>query len=653
MLGSFEVTPEGGTPVELGPRKVAALLVRLARRPGERITREHLAGLLWPDRPDEQGRGSLRQALTALRRSLAEAGLEGPSAGGEAVALPAGAFEVDAIELERALAERPAEPARVAALCRGPLLAGFPPVEDAFDAWVEGQRTALARRVLEAVRPALDAAQRPGEPAAPEALLAIADAALALEPAHEPAVRARMAILARTGDLAGALQEHERCRALLAREVGAEPGPETEALRRALAEARAPARGPAAPRDAPSLAVLPFELLDDEARHGLFARGLEEELLAALARFRGLRLIARGSVERFAAGASDGVETSRLVGAGYLLATTARAAGGRLRLSLRLVEARSSRTLWAERLDVSPGDLADAFAAQERIARAVAAALALEVDEAELAAALRRPPDRLEAYECWLRGRHELRQGTPEADLRARRLFERALELAPGFARAWAGLSLSWFNDWSCMAWERWDETERQAYTLALEGARLDDRDPVTQAILGRVLVYRREFERGLAHLRRAVALNPSDPDALANLCVGAAYCGEAGEAVALEAEVQRVHPFHPALYHAYFGLAHFVARAPPEAVRRWEHAADASVDGRALLAAAQAHAGDVAPARENARCFADRFARRIAGGGPSRPGDPVRWILRVNPLRREEDRAYLVEGLERAGLAS
>jgi DNA-binding SARP family transcriptional activator len=655
LLGPFEVLPPGSAPLAFPTRKAEALLARLARRPGERVSRAHLAGLLWPDRPDEQGRASLRQALAAVRRVLAVAGVEGPSAGGDAVALPAGAVEVDAAELDRALATRPAPVSRIVELCRGPLLAGFPPVEDTFDAWAETERADLVRRVLDALRPTLDAADGADGPASREAVLAAADAALALEPAHERAYRARMAVLARAGDRAAALQEYERCRAALERDVGVGPGPETEALRRALGDRRAAPSRPDAPppgRAAPSLAILPFEILDGDPGRALFARGLAEEIVGALSRFRALRVLARGSVDPLAEGAADAVEAGRLVGADYLLATTVRGAGGRLRLSLRLLEAGTSRNVWADRLDVIAGDVGDAFAAQERIARSVAAALALEIDAAELEGALRRPPDQLEAYACWVRGQHELRRGTPEADLAARRLFERALELAPGFARAYAGLSLSWFNDWSCTAWERWDETERRAYEYALEGTRLDARDHVTHAILGRILLYRREFERAMEHLRRAAALNPSDPDALLHLCAGCAFCGEADEALALEAEVKRVHPLHPDFFHGYFALARFVAREPRACIERLARVADGTVDGRAFLAAAHAHGGEEGAARENARRFLDRFARGIAAGKPFEAADPARWLLRINPFRRAAERDYVLEGLARAGLA-
>jgi TolB-like protein len=647
MLGPFEATGADGRTLAFPSLKVRALLARLARRPGEPLARAHLAGLLWPDRPDAQGRASLRQALTALRRGLPE-GAGPPIAAGDGVALPAGAFEVDAAALEEELSRAEPDVERVSALCRGPLLAGFPPVEDTFDAWLEAERTELCRRALERLRAPLARAAGTGD----LALLPLCDAALALDPAFEPAYRARMAILARSGDRPAALREYERCRAALARELGVAPGPQTEALRRELAAGAGVGAGAGEGerrRVAPSLAILPFDVLGDDPRHELFARGLHEDLLGALSRFRALRVIAPGSVARLP-GPTDGVEAARAVGAEYVLATAVRAGGDRMRISVRLVEAATGRQLWADRVDADGAGLLEA---QDRITRSVAAALALQIDASELDAALRRPPEELAAYECWVRGMHALRRGSAEADREARALFERALRTAPGFARAYSGLSLSWFNDWSCSAWERWDETERHAYEYALEATRLDERDHVAHAILGRVLVYRREFDAGLAHVRRAVALNPNDADVLANACLAHAYCGEPERALELEAETRAIHPFHPDWYLPAFAAARFLARRPGESIALVEHVPDLFVDTRALLAAAHAHLGALDRARADGARYLERFARSIALGKPFAADDPVRWLLRVNPLRREEDRAYLLDGLALAGLGA
>jgi DNA-binding SARP family transcriptional activator/Tfp pilus assembly protein PilF len=631
LLGGFEVSA-GGLPLAFPTRKAEALLARIARRPGERLSRAHLAGLLWPDSPDDSGRASLRQALAGVRRVLADAGAPVASAGGDAVSLDGAGIDVDVVRLERALAS-PRDLAGAVALYRGPLLAGFPPVTDLFDAWVEEERALLARRVLAAVRTALAA-----EAIAPDDALALADAGIGLDATFEDGYRARMRLLAARGDRAAALREYERCRDALARLLAMAPGAATEALRREIsASAAADARGSAgeARQGAPTLAVLPFEILSTDPSHEVFARGLEEDVLAALSRFRTLRVVASG----------PGRAPPR---ADYLLSASVRAAGGRLRVVARLEEAASGAQVFGDRVDA---DLADVFAMQDRVTRAVVSALALRIDERELSAALRRPPERLEAYTCWLRGMQALRRGTRESDLEARRLFERALEIDPGYARAYSGLSLSWFNDWSCRAWERWEETQRNAFRYAQEAARLDDRDHVTHCILGRILLYRREFELARDHLGRALALNPNDADVLAQLAGGYAYLGEPERGAAIGEDARALNPLHPQWYLPFLAVNHLLAGRLREALDLMERAPDVFVDSRGYLAAAYAHLGDGARARENAALFLERFRADISRGPPADPAEPVRWMLHINPFRREEDRAFVVEGLARAGL--
>jgi TolB-like protein len=251
--------------------------------------------------------------------------------------------EVDAAALEREL-----RGASVVALLeglarwRGPLLAGFPPVEESFDDWLAAERTALARRALDAVVRALATGPENG------AALALADAGLAIDAAFEEGYRTRMRILARRGDRAGALREHARCREALLREVGVEPSAATEALRREIAVDGMPAamsgrRGP------PTVAVAPFEILSPDASHELFARGLEEDVVAALSRFRHLHVLGPRIARR------EGGE--RAPDPDYLLAASVRASAGRLRVNTRLVDGRSGTDLWGERIEA---DLADA-----------------------------------------------------------------------------------------------------------------------------------------------------------------------------------------------------------------------------------------------------------------------------------------------------
>src|SRR5688572_18225916 len=204
-----------------------------------------------------------------------------------------------------------------------------------------------------------------------------------------------------------------------------------------------------------SIALAPFENLSGDPEQDCLARGFAEDVATGLSRFGTLEVLYPRAVASISRGRAG--EDERAM-APALLRGTVRRAGDAVRITAQLVETGSGRQMWAERYDATAGNL---LAVQDEIAARIAVALAIRVDETRLAAARRTPLSSLETYDCWLRGFDCLRQGTVEADVEARGFFERALQIDPGYARAYTGLSLSHFNEWSCQAWERWDEKER------------------------------------------------------------------------------------------------------------------------------------------------------------------------------------------------
>jgi len=244
-----------------------------------------------------------------------------------------------------------------------------------------------------------------------------------------------------------------------------------------------------------------------------------------------------------------------------------------------------------------------------------------------------------------------LRGGTAASDDEARGFFEQALALTPEFARAFSGISLSHFNDWSCQAWDRWDERERLAFSNAKKAVELDDDDHVTHMILARIHVYRREFEIGERHLEHAIGLNPNDTNMLMHACLAYAQLGEAERACELASNAFKLHPKHPDWYYAVAAFAQLIARRPEQSLRLALRAPDGLVDTRATLAAACIHLDDAAAARDHARRFLEHFRTKITPGREPERGEAARWLLRVNPLRREADAEYLLGALVRAGI--
>jgi TolB-like protein/tetratricopeptide (TPR) repeat protein len=398
---------------------------------------------------------------------------------------------------------------------------------------------------------------------------------------------------------------------------------------------------------AATIAFAPFDNLSGDPAHDYFARGFVEDVATELSRFGTVEVLHPNAVWASLMRGGD----DRRVPANHIVHGSVRRTGHAVRVNVQLVDVADGRQIWADRYDATASDL---HAVQDAIAARIARTLAVQVDEARLHVARRVPLASLDAYDCWLRGLEWLRNGTVEADAEARNYFERALEIDPTYARAYAGLSLSHFNEWSCQAWAQWDEKERLAHDYAQRAVTLDTSDAMVQVVLGRILVYRRRYDEAAHHLERALVLNPNDTDMLVHAGLCQCYLGDPDAALASAEKAMRLHPAYPPWYAAPAGLAMFmlgrdrdcldvVAKAPTRMF----------VDIAAFAAAAAALIGDMAAARRYVEEFLEDFKERIGFGRAPEPGEPLRWLLHVNPFKRVEDAERLARGLALAGLAA
>ncbi len=383
----------------------------------------------------------------------------------------------------------------------------------------------------------------------------------------------------------------------------------------------------------PSLAVVAFESLNDDGAPDYFSRGFVDDLVTDLARFSDLLVIA----------ARDDRD-ERSVRADFVLGGSLRRAGDRLRVSTRLVEREPGSVIWAERFDA---ELQDVFSIQDRIAEQVVATVSNRINATLLTAARRKQRTELAAYDYWLRGLDQLKQGSLAADEQARRLFEEALTKDPDFSRAHLGLSLTYFNEWSCQLWERWDENERLAFAHAERAHALDADDHYTQMVLGRILLFRREFDRAERLFDRALALNSNDADCLVQIAMSLAFLGRAADANAAFERSVRLNPYHESWYYAYGGLVAFAAE---DYARGLEYAGrvepDVMVDLAAYMAAGYHYTGQDELAREKLETYLRQFEKKILAGRDPEPGEALRWLKHVNPWKRPEDAERLVSAV-------
>jgi TolB-like protein/Flp pilus assembly protein TadD len=261
----------------------------------------------------------------------------------------------------------------------------------------------------------------------------------------------------------------------------------------------------AAPTDeprAPSVAVLPFADLSPARDQEYFCDGLAEELIAALARLRGVRVASRTSSFQFRGSGADVRVIGERLGVGAVLEGSVRRAGERLRVSVQLVSTGDGYQLWSERYDRQADDV---FAIQEEIAKNVAGALQVVLTERDRDALQARRAASLEAYELYLRGRrvlHSLRQ------LRAALpLFERAIEIDPGFALAHAGLAE--LSHW-LYAWSGGREEDRQrALSASRRALELAPDLAEIHAARGAALALGPEHDAAATEFEAAIRLNP------------------------------------------------------------------------------------------------------------------------------------------------
>jgi TolB-like protein/Flp pilus assembly protein TadD len=206
---------------------------------------------------------------------------------------------------------------------------------------------------------------------------------------------------------------------------------------------RTPGRGmpAAAPAARPTeIVVLPFANLSQNPEDEYLSDGICEEITNELARMEGLQVVARTSAFAYKGKAMDVRAIGRELGAGAVLEGSVQRSGDRLRITTQLVEVSTGYHLWSERFD---REMKDVFDIEDEISANVVQALRGILKDAEREALAKNPTEDVRAYEFYLRGRQFFRQSRRKSLHYARQMFEKAVEVDPGFALAWTGIAES------------------------------------------------------------------------------------------------------------------------------------------------------------------------------------------------------------------
>jgi adenylate cyclase len=315
--------------------------------------------------------------------------------------------------------------------------------------------------------------------------------------------------------------------------------------------------------DKASIAVLPFVNMSGDPEQEYFSDGITEDLITDLSKVSGLFVIARNSVFTYKGRPVKINKVGRELGVRYVLEGSVRKSNDRIRITAQLVDTTTEGHLWAERYD---RELKDIFALQDEVTRKIVGALAVKLTEDERKNLSNRYTDNLKAYDYYLRGLEYLYQFTEEANSQARDMFERAFELDPEFASAYAYLGLSHWMEWS-MGWSQDPQSLERAFELAQRAIARNYSLPEAHRTLGEVYLWKKQHEQAIAEYETSVDLNPNYADGIAGLGDVLSWSGRPEEAIGLVNKAMRLNPVYPTSYLWNLGHAYFLTRKPEEAI--------------------------------------------------------------------------------------
>lgn len=401
-----------------------------------------------------------------------------------------------------------------------------------------------------------------------------------------------------------------------------------------------PGQAPMASIDAartaqPTVAIRPFVALGNDPQAVLLARGITADLVTDLSKVFGLWVIGAAPVD----GQAGGEAPSDAPPVRYLVSGTVQRVDQHLRLHVHLTDAETGKQLWSERFDRA---LSDFFAIQEELGPKILHVLPAKVSEAELRRVAQRHTRNLEAYEYFQRGQSALHVRQMAENETAREMFRRAIALDAAFARAYAGLALTYAADYRNQWTGDGGGALDRAFELARTSYQINPDISETYWVLAYVHAQRRQHEQALQYLATAVRLYPSFADGYALMGSVNTHIGRPADSVGLVRTAMRLNPQAGYLYFLVLGRAYLFLGDLEQARVNLEHALSrnaVNLESRVYMAALHVTAGDKAAAAWEAEEI-----RAL------QPGFSSRGWLETYPMTDVTQKTKLVQALGELG---
>jgi adenylate cyclase len=392
--------------------------------------------------------------------------------------------------------------------------------------------------------------------------------------------------------------------------------------------------------DKPSIAVLPFDNLSNDASQEYFADGLTEQIISTLSKISSLFVIARNSTFTYKGKPVKVKEVSEELGVRNVLEGSVQKSGDRVRITAQLVDAVKGNHLWSETYD---RDLKDIFALQDDITKKILTALQVKLTRGEQARVWAKGTDNLEAYLKFMQARDNALQANIESNALAQQMAEEAISSDPEYANAYVTLGRTHFFDVFLGSSKSPKDSIAKAMELTKKALSLDESSADAHSFLGVLYTVVRQHDKGVAEAERAVALDPNFATAHQRLGWVLRFAGRPEEAISAIKKAIRLNPFPPGIYYHNLAFAFLFAGQCEKATAACEKALRCESDNLfAHIAATVAYS----------MCDREEEAR-VAATGVLRinPKFSCNYYAKKLPYKNQADIDRYIGALRKAGL--
>lgn len=392
--------------------------------------------------------------------------------------------------------------------------------------------------------------------------------------------------------------------------------------------------------DRPTIAVLPFANMSGDPEQEYFADGISEDIITGLSKLRWFFVIARNSSFTYKGKAVDIKRVARELGVRYVLEGSVRKGGNRVRITAQLIDAATGNHIWADRYD---GELIDIFALQDEITKKVVAAIEPKLLEAEGIRSQSRSEADLGAWDMVIHANSLFWRLTKTEGEAAISILKQAVGRYPNYAPAHSMLAFAMLIS-RLLGWTLVAPQVKDAASLAMRAAELDDSDPWAHLALGYLAHTTRHTDEAVEEYQRAIELNPNFALAHGYLGYTLALAGRSDEAIIQLEQAIRMSPHDPqnAIFNVGIAVTHYLAGRYTEAVgfgRKAVQLREGSTAGHRIYIASLAQAGQLAEART-----ALEHLREL------QPNISIAWIEQHVPYTAGPMAKFL-DGMRKAGL--